>query len=144
MLYKMIYHKKIDYFTRRSAIMSHTPHSPYNEPPSVEDWLGQLLPIAESQPGDAEAERRDFQATFSGKATPIQARRVLWRILEWCRIFAPIATAGDPHMTYFHDGARNIGLHLLARVSPLAESAQPSKNPNESDKANRSDQEKQK
>lgn len=57
---------------------------------------------------------RDFRAVFiSGGATPDQARRVLWQVLEWCRLFRPVATPGDSHETYRRDGERNIGLRIF-------------------------------
>jgi hypothetical protein len=60
------------------------------------------------------AERyRDFRAVFFGDSTAQQGRRVLWQILEWCRLFRPVSVAGDPHETYRRDGERNIGLRIF-------------------------------
>lgn len=57
---------------------------------------------------------RDFRAVFM--ATP-QGRRVLWQILAWGRMYAPVAKTGDPHMTYFRDGERNIGLRIMQAMN---------------------------
>jgi len=56
---------------------------------------------------------RDFRAVFFGDSTPQQGRRVLWQLLEWCRLFRPVSVPGDPHETYRRDGERNIGLKLF-------------------------------
>ncbi len=61
-----------------------------------------------------EADRyRDFRAVFMGASTPEQGKRVLWQIFEWCRLYRPVAKAGDPYETYRRDGMRAIGLHIL-------------------------------
>jgi len=56
---------------------------------------------------------RDFRAVFFGESTPQQGKRVLWQILEWCRLFRPVSVPGDPHETYRRDGERNIGLKIF-------------------------------
>ena len=72
-----------------------------------------------SPPGNyTEADRyRDFRAVFFGESTPLQGRRVLWQILEWCRLFRPVSAPGDPHETYRRDGERNIGLKIFMTLN---------------------------
>lgn len=60
---------------------------------------------------------RDFRAVFQGHSTPAQGRRVLWQIFFWGRMYAPVAVSGDPHMTYFRDGERNIGLRIMQTMN---------------------------
>lgn len=60
---------------------------------------------------------RDFRAVFFGESTPQQGKRVLWQILEWCRLFRPVSTPGDPHETYRRDGERNIGLKIFMTLN---------------------------
>ncbi|NIA72523.1 hypothetical protein HBA54_28440 [Pelagibius litoralis] len=60
---------------------------------------------------------RDFRAVFFGESTAEQGRRVLWQILEWCRLFRPVSAPGDPHETYRRDGERNIGLKVFMTLN---------------------------
>ncbi|MGF1593962.1 MAG: hypothetical protein ACFCUW_11815 [Kiloniellaceae bacterium] len=60
---------------------------------------------------------RDFRAVFFGQSTPEQGKRVLWQILEWCRLFRPVSAPGDPHETYRRDGERNIGLKIFMTLN---------------------------
>lgn len=60
---------------------------------------------------------RDFRAVFFGESTPEQGKRVLWQILEWSRLFRPVAAPGDPHETYRRDGERNIGLKIFMTLN---------------------------
>lgn len=60
---------------------------------------------------------RDFRAVFMGASTAEQGRRVLWQMLEWCRMYRPVAVQGDPHETYRRDGMRAIGLHVLMTLN---------------------------
>ncbi|MEO3429728.1 hypothetical protein AAFN88_12760 [Pelagibius sp. CAU 1746] len=60
---------------------------------------------------------RDFRAVFFGESTPQQGKRVLWQILEWCRLFRPVSAPGDPHETYRRDGERNIGLRIFMALN---------------------------
>jgi hypothetical protein len=60
---------------------------------------------------------RDFRAVFFGSSTPQQGQRVLWQILEWCRLFRPVSAPGDPHETYRRDGERNIGLKIFMTLN---------------------------
>ena len=60
---------------------------------------------------------RDFRAVFFGESTPQQGKRVLWQILEWCRLFRPVSAPGDPHETYRRDGERNIGLKIFMTLN---------------------------
>lgn len=60
---------------------------------------------------------RDFRAVFFGGSTPQQGRRVLWQILQWCRLFRPVSAPGDPHETYRRDGERNIGLKIFMTLN---------------------------
>ena len=60
---------------------------------------------------------RDFRAVFFGESTPQQGKRVLWQILEWCRLFRPVSAPGDSHETYRRDGERNIGLKIFMTLN---------------------------
>lgn len=44
-----------------------------------------------------------------------QGRRVIWSLLEKGKVFAP-CFAGDPHLTAFNEGQRNLALALFQRV----------------------------
>ncbi|GAB4377358.1 MAG: hypothetical protein Kow00114_41630 [Kiloniellaceae bacterium] len=70
---------------------------------------------------------RDFRAVFFGESTPQQGKRVLWQILEWCRLFRPVSAPGDPHETYRRDGERNIGLKIFMTLN--AEPDEPASEP---------------
>ncbi len=72
---------------------------------------------------------RDFRAVFFGESTPQQGKRVLWQILEWCRLFRPVSAPGDPHETYRRDGERNIGLKIFMTLN--AEADEPAGEPYE-------------
>ena len=71
------------------------------------------------------AERcRDFRIVFlDGGASEEQVRRVLWQVLEWAHIWRPVVQPGDPYMTHFRDGERNLGLRILATVHAEPEAA---------------------
>ena len=55
----------------------------------------------------------DLREVFGSEA----GKRVLWQLLEWCHVYNIIAVRGDPHQTYFKDGARSIGLKILAAMN---------------------------
>ncbi|HBT3179491.1 TPA: hypothetical protein PIP00_001039 [Klebsiella pneumoniae] len=44
-----------------------------------------------------------------------QGRRVVWGLLEKGKVFAP-CFAGDPHLTAFNEGQRNLALALFQRI----------------------------
>lgn len=44
-----------------------------------------------------------------------QGRRVIWSLLEKGKVFSP-CFAGDPHVTAFNEGQRNLALALFQRV----------------------------
>ncbi|HHT1685082.1 TPA: hypothetical protein ACTYOT_003257 [Raoultella ornithinolytica] len=44
-----------------------------------------------------------------------QGRRVIWRVLEQGKVFSS-CFAGDPHVTAFNEGQRNLALALFQRV----------------------------
>jgi len=48
-----------------------------------------------------------------GEATPEQCQRVLYQILDLCRINVPIADLNNPHATYLAAGRQEVGLILL-------------------------------
>jgi hypothetical protein len=86
-------------------------------------------PIA---PPDIEAFFTDLAKAFTGKYTEEdryrefrqvfldteQGRRVLYQILRWGHKFASSAKlAGfDPYKTMFHEGERNMALHIFATI----------------------------
>jgi len=53
---------------------------------------------------------KDFRAVFMGSDA---GKRVLWQILRWGKMFGTVAQPNNPHMTYFRDGERNIGLRIM-------------------------------
>lgn len=73
---------------------------------------------------------RDFRAVFLGHSTPEQGRRVLWKILEWARLFRPVAAPGDAYETYRREGERNIGLRIFMMVN-----TEPTDTPTETQKS---------
>lgn len=88
-------------------------------PLDVDAFFGDLRRFAPMKDRYTAVDRyRDFRAVFiSGGASPEQARRVLWQVLDWCRLFRPVATPGDPHETYRRDGERNIGLKIFMTLN---------------------------
>lgn len=45
-----------------------------------------------------------------------QTRAWVWDLISACGLYRASVRAGDPHMTYFHEGERNVGLRLLAQL----------------------------
>ncbi|MGS4678788.1 hypothetical protein ACKURH_06045 [Enterobacter soli] len=56
-------------------------------------------------------EKDDIQFVMDSE----QGRRVIWSLLEKGKVFAP-CFAGDPHLTAFNEGQRNLALALFQRV----------------------------
>jgi len=57
---------------------------------------------------------RDFRAVFFGdEATKEQRERVLYQVLDLCRMNVPIADAANPNMTYLAAGRQEVGMALL-------------------------------
>jgi hypothetical protein len=79
-----------------------------------ERLLDELRPAAPARPYGALERARDFRAAFLGSEA---GRRVLWQILEWCRMYRTVAAKGDPYETYRRDGERAVGLRILAVLS---------------------------
>jgi hypothetical protein len=84
-----------------------------NALPDPEGFFDDLRRASLGQRYTREDRARDFRAVFFGESTPQQGRRVLWQLLEWCRLFRPVSAPGDPYETYRRDGERNIGLKLF-------------------------------
>lgn len=72
----------------------------------------QVSRAAERQKTAREGELEDLAAML---ANP-QGRRVMWRLLEACGIFRSSFSA-EAGLTAFNEGARNIGLMLLADIN---------------------------
>lgn len=53
---------------------------------------------------------RDFEAMLSDPA----GQRVIWHLLERCHVWASTFTGNS--RTYFLEGERNIGLHILTKI----------------------------
>lgn len=86
--------------------------------PDVEGFFDDLRRAAGIKGSYTALDRcRDFRAVFFGDSSPQQGKRVLWQILEWARLFRPVATPGDPHETYRRDGERNIGLKIFMTLN---------------------------
>lgn len=62
-----------------------------------------------------ENELRDILKTYGGRA-------YIWRILSRCGVFR-LSFTGDPNSTFFKEGQRDIGLHLLSEVMEIDSSA---------------------
>lgn len=45
-----------------------------------------------------------------------QGRAWVWDHLSACGLYRMSARSGDPHMTYFHEGERNVGLRLMVQL----------------------------
>ncbi|GAB4390995.1 MAG: hypothetical protein Tsb0032_00300 [Kiloniellaceae bacterium] len=85
--------------------------------PDPEAFFGALRRASLGDAYSAIDRYRDFRAVFFGESTPQQGKRVLWQILEWCRLFRPVTAPGDPHETYRRDGERNIGLKIFMTLN---------------------------
>ena len=89
--------------------------------PAVEDVLDlratvvPLLPARIGADGYTATDRhRDFNAVFiNGKATAQQRERVLYQILDLCRMNVPIADATNVNQTYLSAGRQEVGMWLL-------------------------------
>lgn len=51
-----------------------------------------------------------------------QGQRLLWRILGKCGIFTA-SQHFDPHVVYFNEGKRNLGLEILADINRADQNA---------------------
>ena len=85
--------------------------------PDIDAFFDTLRRAALGERYTAVDRYRDFRAVFFGESTPQQGKRVLWQILEWCRLFRPVSAPGDPHETYRRDGERNIGLKIFMTLN---------------------------
>lgn len=59
---------------------------------------------------------RDFHSVFFGESTAEQGRRVLSQIFEWVGFYRSSYVRGDPYETHINEGARNIGIRLIATL----------------------------
>ena len=53
----------------------------------------------------------------------VQGRRLMWRILQACRVHQHSFVPGDSTATAFHCGQQSIGLFLLAEIEDAAPNA---------------------
>ncbi len=61
----------------------------------------------------------DLQAVLK----TVQGRRLVWRILQACRVHQHSFVPGDSTATAFHCGQQSIGLFLLAEIEDAAPNA---------------------
>lgn len=69
----------------------------------VEDWL--------NTPGARL--RADYQAVFSGPS----GQNVLADLARRARVGNVSAVIGDPYITYFHEGRRDMALHIRSQLN---------------------------
>lgn len=69
--------------------------------------------------GVAEDERRKDLADIEKQMETAQGRRIIWRLLEQCKVFATTFSA-EPLVMAFNEGQRNTGLQFLADVMEVA------------------------
>lgn len=60
--------------------------------------------------------QRELDATIKALMSHQPGREWVWDHLSACGLYRMSAHAGDAHMTYFHEGERNVGLRLLAQL----------------------------
>jgi hypothetical protein len=79
------------------------------------DLIAFLSEISRSWPPNYGPENRyaDFRQLFLGSE---QGQRVLQQIVVWSNLWRPSFVKGDPGLTAFHDGQRNLGLTILAAL----------------------------
>lgn len=83
--------------------------------PDPEAFFARLSKAKIGRDGYGKLDRyRDFRRVFLSDPA---GERVLWQILEWCRLFATTADLGNPNQSYFREGGRNIGLRILATLN---------------------------
>lgn len=77
-------------------------------------------PNDQKQVQDRARSAKDRQKELDGAIKAImahkQTRAWMWDLLSACGLYRMSARAGDPHMTYFHEGERNVGLRLLVQL----------------------------
>jgi hypothetical protein len=59
---------------------------------------------------------RDLDQAIRALMAQPDGRAWVWDHLSACGIYRTSAHASDPHMTYFHEGERNVGLRLLVQL----------------------------
>lgn len=60
--------------------------------------------------------QRDLDESIKAFMSHKAGRAWVWDHLSACGLYRASVRAGDPHMTYFHEGERNVGLRLLAQL----------------------------
>ncbi len=63
----------------------------------------------------AEDRRQDFRTVLLGSEA---GRRVLYELLAWSHLFASTFVPGGSHATHWREGGRDVGLRILAALSP--------------------------
>jgi hypothetical protein len=59
---------------------------------------------------------RDLDQAIKAFMSHQAGRAWVWDHLSACGLYRMSARAGDAHMTYFHEGERNVGLRLLSQL----------------------------
>jgi len=65
--------------------------------------------LAKDRQHEGDTAIRAFMSHRAGRAW-------VWDLLSACGLYRMSARTGDAHMTYFHEGERNVGLRLLAQL----------------------------
>lgn len=60
--------------------------------------------------------QREADAAIKAFMSHRDGRAWVWDLLSACGLYRMSARAGDAHMTYFHEGERNVGLRLLVQL----------------------------
>jgi len=82
-----------------------------------------IEPVDVAEQGDVQTRNRSLKdrqreqdAAIAAFMSHKQGRAWVWDLLSACGLYRVSARAGDPHMTYFHEGERNVGLRVLAQL----------------------------
>lgn len=67
--------------------------------------------------------REEELADVAALLTTAQGRRVLWRMLVYCKVFAEVFDDSTPNRTAFNAGVRNVGLFLMQEITAADETA---------------------
>ena len=73
---------------------------------------------AEEKHLKAKQENEDLMGAYRSMMRNPDGRRVLWDILEKCRVFHTSMTGNS--FTYYNEGARSIGLYLMSILNVIS------------------------
>ncbi len=99
----------IGWLTRRRR------HSDNGSMPGPEALFADLVAVRANSPYSETDRRRDFTHLFFGSAA---GKRVLYELLAWSHLFTSSFVPGDSHATHWREGGRDVGLRILAALTP--------------------------